>query len=61
VAAGLTQAQMAARCGVSNVAVSQWETGASSPGAKRLPMIAKACGVSMRVFFGDLPKARQAV
>lgn len=39
--AGLTQADVASEVGVSAAAVCQWETGATVPKAKLLPVIAK--------------------
>jgi transcriptional regulator with XRE-family HTH domain len=43
--AGLSQRALAARIGVSAMAVSKWERGAVYPGSARMMQIADACGV----------------
>ena len=46
--AGLTQKQAAEKIGVSEGVVFKWENGQSQPPLHRLPMIAKAYGVSIK-------------
>ena len=58
--AGLTKAQLAAACGITDVAVIQWESGATSPKSGRLKAIAAACGVDLRMFFSDPAPDRSA-
>lgn len=56
-AAGLNQAQLAEKCGVTPAAVCYWESSSGhGPATDRLSQIASACGISLRIFFGDLPK-----
>lgn len=55
-AAGIKQSALAAAVGVSPSAVTRWEKGYSSPTAGNLQRIAEACGVSMRIFWGDIPE-----
>lgn len=45
--AGLSQSDLAAKCGVDETAVSHWETGASAPTGSRLPTVANALGVTI--------------
>lgn len=47
IAAGLTQRQLAARLGISPMAVSYWETGRREPNARQLKGVADVLGVSM--------------
>jgi transcriptional regulator with XRE-family HTH domain len=54
-AAGIRSSQLAKACGVTPSAVSQWEGGETKPSATHLERIAVACGVSLRIFFGELP------
>jgi transcriptional regulator with XRE-family HTH domain len=56
--ADMTKVQLAAAVGVSDVAVVQWESGKTSPQSTRLPAIAEALGVTLKVFFGDIPRRR---
>ncbi|MCL2796710.1 MAG: leucine-rich repeat protein [Firmicutes bacterium] len=44
---GLTQAELSAQLGLSNKAVSKWETGETMPGIDTLAPLAKALGVSV--------------
>lgn len=43
-ARGMTLAELARRCGVTLVAVHQWEAGTTFPSADKLPMIANSLG-----------------
>ena len=43
-AAGLTQAALAARCGVQPMTVSRWETGTVDPPSSQLERVAAATG-----------------
>ena len=45
--AGLTQAELAKKIGVSCVSVSQWETGKNLPNVNRLAMVADILGTSV--------------
>lgn len=45
--AGLTQKQLAEKCGVSESSVFNWENGKSSPKLKHLPMLEEAYGISL--------------
>lgn len=45
--AGLTQKQLAKKCGVSESSVFNWENGKSSPKLKHLPKLEKAYGISL--------------
>ncbi len=54
-AAGLKSRQLAEACGVTAGAVTQWEKGVTCPTAAHLEQIARTCGVSLRIFFGELP------
>jgi len=45
--AGLSQRALAAKIGVSAMAVSKWETGQVRPDSQRLLQIADACGVKV--------------
>lgn len=55
--AGLTQEQFAAAAGVTQSAVSQWESGAAFPSAAKLPKIARALGCTI----ADLYKTADAM
>lgn len=55
-ALGLTQEQMAERCGVTQTTISDWETRAVTPRPKKWPTVATAYGVSLGIlveFFGE--------
>lgn len=45
--AGLKQKELAAKCGVSESTVINWEKGKSTPHIKRLPKLEKAYGISL--------------
>lgn len=46
-ARGMTLAELARRCGVTLVAVHQWEAGTTFPSADKLPMIANSLGCTI--------------
>lgn len=52
-AAGLTQADVAAKLNVSRQAVSRWESGDTTPSVDKLKALAKLYGVSLDWLFGD--------
>ena len=54
-AAGLSQAQLSARVGVSQQAVGKWENGKSSPDPDTLTALAKLLGVSTDDLLGKVP------
>lgn len=45
--AGLTQKQLAKKCGVSESTIISWESGKSHPHIKRLPLLEKAYGIPL--------------
>ena len=49
---GLTQEVLANRLGVTNQAVSKWESGQSCPDVQLLPLLADVFRVSMDALFG---------
>ena len=53
---GLTQRQFADVLGLSQPAVNHWEAGNANPTVEHLEKIAKALGVSMQDFFGEVPR-----
>ena len=54
----MTQVELASILKLTPGAVCLWESGKTAPSSDRLPSIARACGVTLRVFFGPLPRAR---
>jgi len=52
VATGMSQAELARRCGISREAVAQWESGATQPATKRLIDIAEALRVEVTWLIG---------
>lgn len=54
--AGLSVAQVMKILSVSDAAVYQWETGETTPNAKRLPEIAKLYGVTVDELLSDDPQ-----
>lgn len=54
---GLTQEGLAQKLGVSNQAVSKWESGQSCPDIALLPAIADLFGITLDELFGREPKA----
>lgn len=55
---GLTQTELARLVGVSDAAVSRWESGENHPTVEHLHAIAAACQVTMRTFYSRIPVAR---
>ena len=49
---GLSQEQLGAMAGVKKNAVGAWEAGRSRPDLASVPVICKALGITLRVFFG---------
>lgn len=56
---GLTKAELARQVGVSPEAVSQWESGATTPTTANLAKIVGAIGVTMQVFWGEPPASKR--
>jgi len=56
----LSKADLARSVGVTRQAWQQWEAGATLPTHANVEKIAEAVGVSLPVFWGAIPKARQA-
>ena len=56
-ALGLTQEGLAQKLGVTNQAVSKWESGQSCPDLALLPRIADLFGITIEELFGREPKA----
>ena len=56
-ALGLTQEGLAQKLGVTNQAVSKWESGQSCPALALLPRIADLFGITIDELFGREPKA----
>ena len=54
---GLTQEALAQKLGVTNQAVSKWESGQSCPDIALLPAIADLFGITLDALFGREPKA----
>ena len=54
---GLTQEGLAQRLGVTNQAVSKWESGQSCPDIALLPQLADLFGITLDELFGREPKA----
>ena len=59
-AQNLTQDELGARLGVSNQAVSKWETGVSLPDVLLLPKIADVLGITLEKLYGIEKKAGAA-
>ena len=55
--AGLRKGELADLVGVSPSAVTLWESGENTPTYENLQAIAKACGVELRTFFGEIAGA----
>lgn len=51
-AAGLTQAELAAKINVNQTAVSQWERGSVLPGCDKLPDLANVLNCTIDALFG---------
>ena len=58
---GLTQSELGDRLGVSNQAVSKWETELTMPDVMLLPEIAKNLGISIDSLYGDLTEKEQII
>lgn len=58
--AGITQAQLAQAIGTSQAAVAAYETGAKAPELAKLPLIAKALGVTVAELFEEGQGSQQA-
>ena len=54
---GLTQEGLAQKLGVTNQAVSKWESGQSCPDIALLPVLADLFGITLDQLFGREPKA----
>ena len=54
---GMTQEGLAQKLGVSNQAVSKWESGQSCPDIALLPALADIFGITIDLLFGREPKA----
>lgn len=50
---GMSQSQLAEKCGVDETAVSHWETGHSAPKGSRLPIVAEVLGVTIDDLFRE--------
>ena len=57
---GLTQEGLALKLGVTNQAVSKWESGQSCPDIALLPLLADLFGITLDQLFGREPKALAA-
>jgi len=53
--AGMTQAAVARAVGVSTAAQTMWEQGRTEPTHNNLRKFCKVIGVSLSLFFGDMP------
>ena len=60
-AKGYTQEQLGELLGVSNQAVSKWETGVSYPDVMLLPNIAEALGVTLNDLYGITNKPKDGI
>lgn len=60
-ALGYTQEQLGEKLGVSNQAVSKWESGVSSPDILLLPKLAKALGISLEQLYGMESPAHERI
>lgn len=55
--AGISKAELSRRVGVSSSAVAQWENDpGTTPTVDNLTAIAEACGISLSMFWGEIPK-----
>lgn len=59
-AKNLTQRDIADACDVGVPAVSQWETGKSTPSQAHLAAAVARMGLTMARFYGRVPKSRAA-
>lgn len=51
----ISQQTLSEKVGVSQQAVAKWETGASMPGAAKLPLLADALSCTIDELFGRVP------
>ncbi|MBQ8640876.1 MAG: helix-turn-helix transcriptional regulator [Clostridia bacterium] len=58
---GYTQEQLGVILGVTNQAVSKWESAASMPDVMMLPMIAEALGITLNDLYGTTEKPQEQV
>lgn len=58
-AASLRKIDLARALNVEPSMVSKWERAQMQPGLRNLHAIAKACGIAMQEFWGDLPEAKE--
>ncbi len=58
---GLTQDALAQKLGVTNQAVSKWETDQSLPDVTLLPQIADVFGITIDALFGRMPAAKEVI
>jgi transcriptional regulator with XRE-family HTH domain len=59
-AIGLTQVKLAAALGVTQVTISQWETGATVPSWTRHRQVARVLGIDVDLLFPPLPEGAAA-
>jgi transcriptional regulator with XRE-family HTH domain len=59
--AGLTPTMLADECHVTTTAVYHWELGNTEPTHGNVERIAKAVGVSIPMFWSDVPRLKKAV
>jgi transcriptional regulator with XRE-family HTH domain len=57
--AGMTQEDLAAKIGVNRAAVSQWETGETSPREAHIKKIAEALDLSVAGFYAAIDSAHR--
>lgn len=53
--AGLRPVELARAIDMSESSVSRWESGTATPSTRAIEKIAEACGVSLGMFFSELP------
>lgn len=51
---GMSQADVGELAGLSAAAISQWESGSSSPSQENLEMVVKGWGLTMAEFYGPV-------
>ena len=54
--AGIKKVDFARMLGVEPPAVSKWEAGQTAPTLENLHKIAKACGITLQIFWGRIPE-----
>jgi transcriptional regulator with XRE-family HTH domain len=55
---GLTQADLAARIGVSQAAICQWETGATTPSPLMIGQLSEVLGIPLAMLLSDMEMNR---